>query len=131
MKTKALISFAVTLKLICVFVFSYAKRWFSHDAAHMFNEYNDNTNYMSRIMRKPVFRVYDQVQHKPGCAVTEDSEKNKGDCTIYVAETKALISCTVNTQLICVFVFAYAEIWFSHDAAHMYHTHWPAAETNC
>ena len=26
-KTKALISFAVTAKLICVFVFAYAKRW--------------------------------------------------------------------------------------------------------
>ena len=30
-----LISFAVTVKLICVFVFAYAKRWFSHDAAHI------------------------------------------------------------------------------------------------
>ena len=35
MKTKALISFAVTAKLICVFVFAYAKRWFSHNAAHI------------------------------------------------------------------------------------------------
>ena len=34
-KTKALISFAVTAKLICGFVFAYAKRWFSHDAAHI------------------------------------------------------------------------------------------------
>ena len=25
----------VTAKLICVFVFAYAKRWFSHDAAHI------------------------------------------------------------------------------------------------
>ena len=33
-KTKALISFAVTAKVICVFVFSYAKSRFSHDAAH-------------------------------------------------------------------------------------------------
>ena len=33
-KTKALISFAVTAKLICVFVFAYAKCWFPHDAAH-------------------------------------------------------------------------------------------------
>ena len=32
-KTKALISFEVTEKLICVFVFAYAKRWFSHDVA--------------------------------------------------------------------------------------------------
>ena len=33
-KTKALISFVVTAKLICVFVFAYAKSRFSHDAAH-------------------------------------------------------------------------------------------------
>ena len=33
-KTKGLISFAVTAKLICVFVFAYAKSRFSHDAAH-------------------------------------------------------------------------------------------------
>ena len=33
MKTKALISDAVTAKLICVFVFAYANCWFSHDAA--------------------------------------------------------------------------------------------------
>ena len=32
-KTKALISFAITAKLICVFVFAYAKSRFSHDAA--------------------------------------------------------------------------------------------------
>ena len=36
MKTKGLISFTVTAKLICVFVFAYAKRWFSHDAAQIF-----------------------------------------------------------------------------------------------
>ena len=35
-KTKALISFAVTAKLICVFVFAYAKSRFSHNAAHIF-----------------------------------------------------------------------------------------------
>ena len=34
-KTKVLISFAVTAKLICVFVFAYAKCWFSHDSAHL------------------------------------------------------------------------------------------------
>ena len=33
-KTKALISFAVTAKLICAFVFAYADCWFSHAAAH-------------------------------------------------------------------------------------------------
>ena len=41
------------------------------------------------------------------------------DCTIYVAKTKVLISCAVTAQLICVFVFACAKIWFSHDVAHI------------
>ena len=35
-KTKALIISALTAKLICVFVFAYANRWFSHDAAQVF-----------------------------------------------------------------------------------------------
>ena len=35
-KTKSLISFAVTVKLICVFVFAYAKSRFSHDEAHLY-----------------------------------------------------------------------------------------------
>ena len=34
-KTKALISFEVTAKLICVFVFAYARNRFSHDEAHI------------------------------------------------------------------------------------------------
>ena len=34
-KTKALISFAVTAKLICVFVFAYAKGRVSHDEVHI------------------------------------------------------------------------------------------------
>ena len=35
-KAKALISFAVTAKLICAFVFAYADCWFSHGAAQMY-----------------------------------------------------------------------------------------------
>ena len=38
-------------------------------------------------------------------------------CTSQVTKTKALISFGVTTKLICVFVFAYAKCWFSHDAA--------------
>ena len=34
-KTMALISFAMTALLICVFVFAYTKSRFSHDEAHM------------------------------------------------------------------------------------------------
>ena len=38
-KTKALISFAVTVKLICVFVFTYADCWVSHEAAQVLLKY--------------------------------------------------------------------------------------------
>ena len=34
-------------------------------------------------------------------------------------KTKALINCTVTMQLICFFVFTYAKIRFSHNAAHL------------
>ena len=40
--TKALISFAVTAKLICAFVFAYAKSRFSHDVAHLVTETENN-----------------------------------------------------------------------------------------
>ena len=40
-KTKALISLAVTAKLICIFVFAYAKKRFSHDTAQII--YNQDT----------------------------------------------------------------------------------------
>ena len=42
------------------------------------------------------------------------------DCNIGVAKTKALISFAVTAKLICVFVFAYANYLFSHDAAQMF-----------
>ena len=42
-----------------------------------------------------------------------------------VAKTKALISCAVTAELICEFVFAYTDCWFSDVAAHfqLYHYH--------
>ena len=43
-----------------------------------------------------------------------------GKCTIHVAKTKALISFAVTAKLICVFVFAYAVCWFSHEEAQLY-----------
>ena len=59
-----------------------------------------------------------------GCTATENSKKfvkiirKKWDCAICAAKTKALISCAVTAQLICVFVFAYADCWFSGAVAH-------------
>ena len=40
--------------------------------------------------------------------------------TIRVAKTKALLNFAVTVILICVFVFAYEDCWFSHYAAHMF-----------
>ena len=46
-KTKALISFAATAKLICVFVFAYTKSQFSHNEAHINPSFivKENLNY--------------------------------------------------------------------------------------
>ena len=64
-KTKALISFAVTAKLICVFVFAYAKCWFSHDAAQMFIERHGCCQ-LSLVVRNPIriFAFPNQVNLK-------------------------------------------------------------------
>ena len=43
--------------------------------------------------------------------------KKKRDRTIRVAKTKALISFAVTAKLICSFVSAYADCWFSHVSA--------------
>ena len=43
--------------------------------------------------------------------------RKKRNCTIHVAKTKALISFAVTAKLICVFVFAYADCWFSYAVA--------------
>ena len=86
MKTKALISFAVTAKLICYFVFAYAKSRFSHDAAHIIlcescfdciTLKGDSSNkqmqpmsvsvkyslekYMSLVKRKPAFCICENI----------------------------------------------------------------------
>ena len=54
----------------------------------------------------------------------------KGDCTIYGVKTKALISFAVTVKLICIFVFAYAKCWFSHDGAHIMNSKKDSIEEN-
>ena len=39
------------------------------------------------------------------------------DCTICAAKIKTLISCADTAQLICTFVFAYEDCWFSDAVA--------------
>ena len=36
---------------------------------------------------------------------------------LFVSKTKMLLSCAVTARLICVFVFAYADCWFSDAVA--------------
>ena len=70
-------------------------------------------------MRKPAFCMCENEgadQLRRHCVV---GFRKKGDCTIYVAKTKALISLAVTAKLVCVFVFAYAYRWFYRDTAHI------------
>ena len=46
--------------------------------------------------------------------------RKKRNCTVHVVKTKALISFAVTAKLICAFVFANANCWFSHAKAHFY-----------
>ena len=45
--------------------------------------------------------------------------RKKRNCTIRIAKTKALMSCAAAAQMICAFVFAYADCWFSDAAAQL------------
>ena len=54
---------------------------------------------------------------KRDCNICVAKTKPKADLNICVAKTKALISFTVTVKLVCAFVFACANCWFSHAAA--------------
>ena len=65
-KTKALISFAVTAKLICAFGFAQAKIWFSHEAAHMTGCKTTAYKYMAAIYTKAhVTEICKYCMHRP------------------------------------------------------------------
>ena len=74
-------------------------------------------------MRKLTIWVSDQVDtNRPvqSQKITRSLKfriRKKRDWTIHVAKTKALISFAVTTKLVCAFVFAYADCWFSYAAA--------------
>ena len=77
---------------------------------------------------KTNYVVSEQVQHTLACTSTEKSWKleisdlsRRGIVLSRVAKTKALISFAVTAKLISVFVFAYADCWFSHEVAHLFH----------
>ena len=73
-------------------------------------------------MRKPTFwfppgptqtKLY---SHKRWLEAGNFGLRKKRDFTIYVAKNIG----AVTAKLICVFVFAYAKCWFSHDAAQIF-----------
>ena len=87
---------------------------FSRVAAHL---------QMSCIKRKPTMCFL--IRSDTNWSVSSQTKleawnfglRKKRNCTICVAKTKALISFAVTPKLICVFVFTYADCWFSHEAA--------------
>ena len=72
-------------------------------------------------MNRPTVWVSDQVQHKPACTVTEAGQKIEILDSIRrgivlqtcIAKPTALINFAVTVKLVCTFVFAYANRWFS------------------
>ena len=81
-KTKALISLVATAKLICVFIFAYAKSQFSHNEAHIINNnctHNGNYDFqenMSHCMTKLTNQLDVQGRHnhpKVASALSEQS----------------------------------------------------------
>ena len=71
--------------------------------------------YMSRVTRKPVLCAPTRSDTKWAAQPQKIGRylyfycRKQRDCTIYVAKTKAPISCTVAAQPICASVYAYAE----------------------
>ena len=79
-KTKALISFTVTVRLICVFVF-----------LHMQNVGFLTTRFKYKLMRKHVFGIWDKLRSDTNQAVQLQAWKF-GLAFIFITKTKALIS---------------------------------------
>ena len=67
---------------------------------------------MSHLVRKPVFRISDQVRHKPVCTATEDGLRLEISDLGSRRNVLSMFICVLN------FVFAYAKRRFSHYVAH-------------
>ena len=81
--------------------------------------------YMFLKLFEPVREKTSNLGFRPGqtqTALYSHGFRKKRDCTIRVAKTKAMISFAVTAKLICAFVFAYADCWFSYPAAHFLYT---------
>ena len=78
---------------------------------------------MTRVTRKPVFWVSDQVRAlKPQTmarALDFLIREVEGLYSYFEATSKVRTSCAVTKQLICAFVFSNAKTGFTRDAAHL------------
>ena len=102
-KTKTQISFAVTAKLISTFVFT---------TLIVFQSYRRNEQCHEKTgLRgfRPGATQAGLYSHRRWLEAWNFGLGKQRDCTIHVTKTKALISCAVTVQLICVFVFVYAK----------------------
>ena len=78
---------------------------------------------MSLCVRKPTIWVLTRsytnqpVQSHKQTRKRNSRFRKERYCSISKAKTKALISCAITAQLICGFVFAYADSWFSDAVA--------------
>ena len=98
---------------ICDFVSAmYAECWFSGAATQLFftaaSCENRQCGFRTGLTQTGLYSYRSKLE-----------AKNFGRrCTIRVAKTKALISFAITAKLICAFVFAYVDCWFSHGEAH-------------
>ena len=95
------------------FVFTFAKSRFSYDVSQSMREKKTKMWFPNRSIKNQV------VQAQRWLEAGSFGFRKKRNCNIRVAKTKALISFAVTAKLICAFVFAYEQCWFSHDKAHL------------
>ena len=92
----------------------FAQLWFCHISINYLGR--KNYTFSNEIETKTIslncFYIYN---HRRWLAAGTFGFKKKRKCTLRVAKTKALVT----AKLICVFVFAYADCWFSCEADHI------------
>ena len=90
-----------------------------------FRNFAKEKGQLSRNMRKPTMWILTRSTTKQAVQPLEMARGLKyciQEVEVFYypsSEKKALISFAVNGKLICVFVFANADCWFSHDVAHL------------
>ena len=119
MKTKVLISFAVTAKLICFFVFTYAKNQFSHDAAHLKAISGECHNYLCHNYPKSS-SVWTKRKSNTNILSIHNLYISKGGCNLIVFCDQFHDSKFVKSYLIAFMVYL-AMSDLVHDVKTIFH----------